>query len=111
MFSSFPPAHPAGNGGPARIPRLVGTQVGHWRSLLVQAERACCCPGPPTVVVLLPPGPGRPGEVDLLLCRHHYRVSRKTLDVIGAAIFDPDDAPPDPEEPEAPAEPAAAAGR
>jgi hypothetical protein len=66
---------------------------GLWRSLLTSANRACCCPAPPAVVVLVPPAPGRPHRTDLLLCRHHHRVSRQALAAAGAIVLDPDDVP------------------
>jgi hypothetical protein len=52
------------------------------------AERACCCPAKPAVVAVLPPGPGRDHPTDLLLCGHHYRVARHTLDAAGAEVLD-----------------------
>jgi hypothetical protein len=36
--------------------------------------------------VVLPPAPGRPHETELLLCGHHYRVSRQALSVAGARV-------------------------
>ena len=36
----------------------------------------------------MPPAPGRPQLVDLLLCGHHYRVSRVALRAAGAAVYD-----------------------
>jgi hypothetical protein len=53
-----------------------------------QAERACCCPGRPAVTVSVPPGPGRSHVTDLLLCGHHFRVSREALRAIGATAYD-----------------------
>jgi hypothetical protein len=38
------------------------------------------------VRVIMPAAPGRPYRVDLLLCGHHYRISRPALAAIGAAI-------------------------
>jgi hypothetical protein len=55
---------------------------------LTVADRACCCPARPVVRVIMPPGPGRPGPVDLLLCGHHYRVSRAALRAAGAIVYD-----------------------
>jgi len=46
-------------------------------------DRACCCPARPVVRVLMPPIPGRPYRVDLLLCGHHYRLSQWTLAAAG----------------------------
>ncbi len=36
----------------------------------------------------MPPVPGRPHPVDLLLCGHHYRVSRAALRAAGATVYD-----------------------
>jgi hypothetical protein len=36
----------------------------------------------------MPPTPQRPYPVDLLLCGHHYRVSRHALIGAGASIYD-----------------------
>ena len=50
--------------------------------------RACCCPAWPVVRVIMPPAPRRPHPVDLLLCGHHYRLSRKALAAAGATVYD-----------------------
>ncbi len=75
-------AGPAGPEPPSGYRSLVD-----WQASLRRASRACCCPGRPAVVVIMPPGPGRPDPVDLLLCAHHYRVSERTLAAAGAAVF------------------------
>jgi len=49
-------------------------------------DRACCCPAQPVVRAVMPPTPSRPHSVDLLLCGHHYRVSRESLAAAGARI-------------------------
>jgi hypothetical protein len=54
----------------------------------VVADRACCCPARPVVTVIMPPAPRRPHSVDLLLCGHHFRVSRAALTAAGAAVYD-----------------------
>jgi len=54
----------------------------------VLADRACCCPARPVVTAIMPPAPGRPHAVDLLLCGHHFRVSRAALAAAGAAVYD-----------------------
>jgi hypothetical protein len=54
----------------------------------VLADRACCCPARPVVIVIMPPAPGRPNPVDLLLCGHHFRVSQAALTAAGAAVYD-----------------------
>ena len=53
---------------------------------LFLADRACCCPARPVVTVVIPAGRGRPCQADLLLCGHHYRVSRQALAAAGAAV-------------------------
>jgi len=55
---------------------------------LTPADRACCCPARPVVTVVMPPVPGRPRPVDLLLCGHHYHASRAALHAAGAAVYD-----------------------
>jgi hypothetical protein len=50
-------------------------------------DRACCCPAQPVVQVMMPPTPSRPHSVDLLLCGHHYRVSRPALAAAGATVM------------------------
>ena len=54
----------------------------------VVADRACCCPARPVVTVIMPPAPDRPYPVDLLLCGHHFWVSRAALTAAGAAVYD-----------------------
>jgi hypothetical protein len=54
----------------------------------IVADRACCCPARPVVTVMMPPVPGRPYPIDLLLCGHHFRVSRAALEAAGAAAYD-----------------------
>jgi len=53
----------------------------------VLADRACCCPARPVVTVIMPPAPGRPHPVDLLLCGHHFRVHQAALTAAGAAVY------------------------
>jgi hypothetical protein len=48
-------------------------------------DRACCCPAFPVVRVIMPAAERR-HSVDLLLCGHHYRVSRQALAAAGARI-------------------------
>ena len=70
-----------GSGGAAPVPSL-------WSSPLCAEDRACCCPARPVVRVIMPPIPGRPHPVDLLLCGHHYRISRPVLAAAGATVDD-----------------------
>jgi hypothetical protein len=57
-----------------------------WRALK-NADRACCCAARPVVVAVLPPAPGRDHPTDLLLCGHHYQVSRLALAAADAAVL------------------------
>jgi len=50
------------------------------------AGRACCCPARPAVRVIMPSGPARPHSTELLLCGHHYRVSRAALAAARAVV-------------------------
>jgi len=52
----------------------------------VPAGRACCCPATAVVRVVMPSTPARPHETELLLCGHHYRVSRQALAAAHATI-------------------------
>lgn len=52
------------------------------------ADRACCCPAWPVVRVIMPVTASRSHEADLLLCAHHYRVSRQALDTAGAVVIE-----------------------
>jgi hypothetical protein len=68
-----------GTGTPLRDDLLPDSRV--WRE-----DRACCCPGQPVVRVIMPPTSKRRHSVDLLLCGHHYRVSRPALTAAGAHV-------------------------
>ena len=48
--------------------------------------RACCCPARPAVRIVMPPGPSRRCSTELLLCGHHYRVSRAALAAARAVV-------------------------
>jgi len=48
--------------------------------------RACCCSARAVVRVIMPPTSARAHETELLLCGHHYRVSRHALEAVSAAI-------------------------
>ena len=52
-----------------------------WRE-----DRACCCPAQPVVRAIMPPTAKRRHSVDLLLCGHHYRVSRQGLAAARARV-------------------------
>ena len=55
------------------------------------ADRACCCPAKAKVRVIMPPTAARPHETDLLLCGHHYRVSRQALAAAHARVQELED--------------------
>jgi hypothetical protein len=59
---------------------------------------ACCCPANPVVRVIMPATAARPHRTELLLCGHHYRVSRQALAAANATIAEiprPAGSPPD----------------
>jgi hypothetical protein len=51
-------------------------------------DQACCCVARAVVRVIMPSAPGRPHETELLLCGHHYRVSRDALSAAHAQVRD-----------------------
>jgi hypothetical protein len=53
-----------------------------------RAGRSCCCPARPALIAVMPPASGRPHQSDLLLCGHHYRLSRRALAIAGAMVMD-----------------------
>ena len=57
--------------------------------------RACCCPARPAVRVVMPPCPARPHTTELLLCGHHYRISRAALAAAKAIARDLPETPVD----------------
>lgn len=73
--------------GDADLAGLDDEMTGLGRPLSF-ADRACCCPARPVVTVIMPPAPGRPRPVDILLCGHHYRASRAALRAAGAIVYD-----------------------
>ena len=76
------PAAPA----PADVARTGSPRI-DWEALRT-AGRACCCAARPAVIALIPPAPGRPHRTELLLCMHHFRVSRQALRAAGASVVD-----------------------
>lgn len=68
------------------VPRPASPRI-DWDALRT-AGRACCCAARPVVIALIPPTPGREHRTDLLLCMHHFRVSRHALAVTGASVVD-----------------------
>jgi hypothetical protein len=52
------------------------------------ADQACCCVARAVVQVVMPPTAGRPHETELLLCGHHYRLSRAALSAAHASVHE-----------------------
>jgi len=52
------------------------------------ADQSCCCSARAMVQVVMPPAPARPHRTELLLCGHHYRVSRQALVAAGATVHE-----------------------
>jgi hypothetical protein len=79
-------SHPsAKNNDSAAIRPLDDRIVSHDASAGL-ADRACCCPAKAKVRVIMPPTAARPHQTDLLLCGHHYRVSRQALAAAHARV-------------------------
>ena len=55
-------------------------------SSAVLAGPACCCAARAAVQITMPPTAARPHETELLLCGHHYRVSRPALEAAHATV-------------------------
>ncbi|MCW2948593.1 MAG: hypothetical protein JWR24_5310 [Actinoallomurus sp.] len=71
-----------------RAPTYTRRPLSDWDHPLASAARACCCPAWPAVTVVIPASPDRPRPADLLLCAHHYRVSREAVARVGATVYD-----------------------
>jgi len=77
-----------GGGGAPTPPTADGPSAQQlWEEPPGAGDSACCCPAYPVVRVVMPVTPQRPHPTDLLLCGHHYRVSRKALADAGAAVY------------------------
>lgn len=59
------------------------------------AGHACCCAAKAAVRVTMPPSPSRRHSTELLLCGHHYRVSRQALAAAKAVVRELPGTPPD----------------
>jgi hypothetical protein len=75
--------HPAGRGSTA--PGLLHDDTIQSGPPVVLAP-ACCCPANPVVRVTMPATAARPHRTELLLCGHHYRVSRQALAAANATV-------------------------
>jgi hypothetical protein len=87
--------HPAGQ-GPVASARLHDDTIGAGSPSVLGP--ACCCPANPVVRVVMPATAARPHCTELLLCGHHYRVSRQALAAANATVTEltgPTGSPPD----------------
>lgn len=64
-----------------------------WRVFepLHTSNPACCCCAQPVVRVVMPVTDSEREPTELLLCGHHFRVSRAALAAAGAVVFDASD--------------------
>jgi len=74
--------HPSARSHGAAAASAPGATAGS----AVLPGRACCCAARAAIQVTMPPTAIRPHETDLLLCGHHYRVSRLALEAARAAV-------------------------
>ncbi len=81
---SSAPAEVLRRGGVAASPDVYAID---WRGVR-RAGRACCCAAKPVVIAVMPSTASRPHSTELLLCGHHYRLSRHALDRVGARVLD-----------------------
>jgi hypothetical protein len=87
--------HPAGKGSTAPAPLHDDTIEAGSPAML---GPACCCPANPVVRVAMSATAARPHRTELLLCGHHYRVSRQALAAGNATVTEllgPAGSPPD----------------
>jgi hypothetical protein len=78
--------HPSARGDTAVARTAPGGADSALTAPAGPADRACCCPANAVVRVIMPPTAARPYETDLLLCGHHYRVSRRALAAAHATV-------------------------
>ena len=68
-----------------RTARLEYEPTEQWPDTVI-FDRADCGPARPVVRVIIPSAQHRPYETELLLCGHHYRVSRAALARVHASV-------------------------
>ena len=72
-----------------RVPGDPGSMNASFRQSPADlTDQACCCVARAVVRVVMPPTAGRPHETELLLCGHHYRVSRAGLLAAHATVHE-----------------------
>jgi NAD/NADP transhydrogenase alpha subunit len=65
---------------------LVGFEVISKVPATLHTPLMCYCPANPVVQVIMPATAARPHPTELLLCGHHYRVSRQALAAANATV-------------------------
>jgi len=80
--------YPSAGQGDAAAKRSSGTAVDPPVAVPDHGDRACCCPAKAVVQVIMPPTVAWPDGNDLLLCGHHYRVSRPALAAVHAVVHE-----------------------
>ena len=78
--------HPSAPGDATAAQTASGGAVSAIPAPADPVGRACCCPANAVVRVIMPPTAARPRETELLLCGHHYRVSRRALAAAHATV-------------------------
>jgi len=86
MNTSF--IFPSAEQGDAATKRSSGAAADPPAVMPDHGDRACCCPAKAVVQVVMPPTATRPHATDLLLCGHHYRVTRPALVAAHAVVHD-----------------------
>lgn len=79
-------SHPSAKNGQSAAWLPLDDRIVSRDSSVGLADRACCCPAKAKVRVVMPPTAARPHPTDLLLCGHHYRVSRQALAAAHARV-------------------------
>jgi hypothetical protein len=72
--------------GSAALQPVYGDDAAAYPGSASPEGRACCCAATPTVRVVMPLSAARPHATDLLLCAHHYLVSRRALETAQAIV-------------------------
>jgi hypothetical protein len=75
--------------------RIGDGDVNYSTGSAALADRACCCAAKAAVCVIMPASPSRRHSTELLLCGHHYRVSRQALAAAKAVVRELPGTPPD----------------
>lgn len=88
MSRRFAPQRTGGRAGsPLPSPEITAYARAR-RIALANADRSCCCPAKPVIMAIMPMRSAQGEPVELFLCGHHYRVSRRALAAAGAVVYD-----------------------